>query len=165
MNAELFLKRWGLSRGAALRRRLSLCLVSCGSQQGLADDRSGGVVDVALCSATFVLIGASLIILYPHSHTHIQIRQQGNGAACIRSMHFRFWGVLAPALGFCMNTNPELRPSLHHSLSVLRKEWVVWPGDSANPPVWKLDMVRECLRKNVVASKDKHSKLHCVMCA
>lgn len=34
-------------------------------------------------SATFVLIGASLIMMYPHSHTHIQIRRPGNGAACL----------------------------------------------------------------------------------
>lgn len=35
-------------------------------------DASGGVV--GLFSATFILIGASLITLYPHSHTHIQMR-------------------------------------------------------------------------------------------
>ncbi len=40
-------------------------------------------VSWVLCTATFVLIGASLIITYPHSHTHIQIRQPRNGAACL----------------------------------------------------------------------------------
>lgn len=38
---------------------------------------------LVLFSATFVLIGASLIIIYPHSRTHIQIRRPGNGAACL----------------------------------------------------------------------------------
>lgn len=36
---------------------------------------------LVLRSATFLLIGASLIIIYPHSHTHIQIREPGNGTA------------------------------------------------------------------------------------
>lgn len=34
-------------------------------------------------SAIFVLIGASLIKIYQHPHTHIQIRRPGIGAACL----------------------------------------------------------------------------------
>lgn len=33
-----------------LRRRLQLCLVSCGSRQGLVDDPSGGVEGLMQCS-------------------------------------------------------------------------------------------------------------------
>lgn len=43
---------------------------------------------LVLRSATFLLIGASLIIIYPHSHTHIQIREPGNGNACLLRYFF-----------------------------------------------------------------------------